>query len=66
MKGIFQMKTLLLSSIQACLVVMAIIGAYALVTMNQKHWCEIEYKTQPKYVAECTYVDYGISRVSFK
>lgn len=45
---------------------MAIIGAYALVTMNQKHWCEIEYKSQPRYVAECTYVDYGVSKVSFK
>lgn len=60
------MKDLLISLVYGALVTMAALGAYALVTMNQAHWCEVEYKTQPKYVAECTYVDYGISRVSFK
>ena len=60
------MKQLLLSLIETCVIVLAILGGYALVTMNQAHWCEVEYKSHPKYVAECTYVDYGISRVSFK
>lgn len=59
-------KDVLVSFGYSVLVLMALIGAYALVTMNQKHWCEVEYKSTPKYVAECTYVDYGISRVSFK
>lgn len=60
------MKELIFNVVRTSLVLLAILGAYALVTMNQKHWCEIEYKSQPRYVAECVYVEYGISRVSFK
>lgn len=60
------MKGLIFNVVRTGLVLLAILGAYALITMNQKHWCEVEYKSQPRYVAECTYVDYGISRISFK
>lgn len=43
-----------------------IFGAHELVTMNDQHWCQIEYKDQPRYVAQCTVIGKGLARVSFK
>jgi hypothetical protein len=47
-------------------IVLILFAAHSLATMNDKHWCEVEYKSQPRYVAECTVVSKGLSRVSFK
>lgn len=48
------------------LIAVFIFGAHEAVTMNQKHWCEVEYKSEPRYIAECTVVSNGLARVSFK
>ncbi len=40
--------------------------AHALVTMNEKHWCQVEYKSEPKYIAPCIVIGKGLARVSFK
>jgi hypothetical protein len=49
-----------------CIFTAAILVAHEIVNMNQKHWCEVEYKKEPRYVAECTVLGNGIAKVSFK
>lgn len=41
-------------------------GALGLVSMNQEHWCQVEYKEEPKYIAPCIVIGKGLARVSFK
>lgn len=41
-------------------------GAHELVTINEKHWCQVQYKQEPKYIAECEVISKGLARVSFK
>lgn len=43
----------------------AIFTAYELVHINEKSWCEIEFN-ESKAVAECTVLNKGLARVSFK
>jgi hypothetical protein len=47
-------------------IALVLFGAHALATMNDKHWCEVEYKSEPRYVVQCEIVSNGIARVSFK
>lgn len=47
-------------------IALVLFGAHALATMNDKHWCEVEYKNNPPFVVQCEIVSNGIARVSFK
>jgi hypothetical protein len=47
-------------------IVLVLFGAHELATMNDKHWCQVEYKNNPPFVVQCEIVSNGIARVSFK
>ena len=55
-------KTFLLGALFTAL----FFGAHELVTMNEKQWCQVQYKQEPKYIAECEVIGKGLARVSFK